>query len=419
MHVQEARICGWSGQVHWGMWCTLIGPAVGLMFIFSSPAFPRFCGHDPVVFLDVACICQTDDTLKAAGIHALGGLLRRSRELHIMWSPEYFSRLWCVYELAAFLRINAGGGIRFRPIFIEVAILLYFVFNWLATVLFMACLMLDMSDLNMPLAAIAVGHLLLLHCMHLLRHYMRDKQELAKQLEAFDVRHAQCREGRDRAHILRSIQRWYGSEDHFNDQVRGQVRFELLQTLSATHLPYLTAFANGSGAAVCALLDCFVGLWRSGLPAPGLASFFVYATSSVLFLGPALARLFFFLAERFAAQRRGRLQDWGTTFLLFAAWEGCVVLFKGANMLAFRSHILNALGVFTGSSVFAWVVFHCVRIREHKPAPPATEENTVPVIAAGPPGAQHTVNSEPCLAVDASQSTRVAAQEPAGTCCRK
>eukprot|EP00415_Alexandrium_ostenfeldii_P002437 UN2437 len=119
IYEQEAHILGWRGEVHLYIWCTLFGPPVALMFIFCSPILPRLCSNDPVVFLDVACICQTDDRLKDAGIKALRGFLMRSRELHVMWSPEYFSRLWCVYELAAFMRINGAGAIQFRPIFME------------------------------------------------------------------------------------------------------------------------------------------------------------------------------------------------------------------------------------------------------------------------------------------------------------
>lgn len=197
---------------------------------------------------------------------------------------------------------------------------------------------------------------------------MRDRHELANQLKDFDVRHAECQESQDRRHILHSIQRWYGSEDAFNEQVRGQVRDELLQSLPVTNMSYLAALANGSGAPVCSLLDILVGMIKGGTPTKGLTSFLLYAVAAVLFLGPTFARLFFYLAERFAAQQRTHLRDWGVSFLLFVVWEGCLVFFKGIGMLAFRRGLFESFGVAIGSAVFAWVVFSRAQLGEYRPA---------------------------------------------------
>eukprot|EP00913_Durusdinium_trenchii_P020301 g19072.t1 len=43
------------------------------------------------------------------GIRGLGSFLRCSRNLNILWSERYFSRLWCCYEVAAYLK---EGGFR-------------------------------------------------------------------------------------------------------------------------------------------------------------------------------------------------------------------------------------------------------------------------------------------------------------------
>ena len=47
-----------------------------------------------VCFLDVACIHQTDEELMARGVYGLGGFLRQSAELKVLWSPPYLTRLW-------------------------------------------------------------------------------------------------------------------------------------------------------------------------------------------------------------------------------------------------------------------------------------------------------------------------------------
>jgi hypothetical protein len=59
-------------------------------------------------FVDKMCIDQADDA-KARGIDQIGRFLRNSEELLILWSPDYFSRLWCCFEIAVFLHFQQTG----------------------------------------------------------------------------------------------------------------------------------------------------------------------------------------------------------------------------------------------------------------------------------------------------------------------
>lgn len=66
-----------------------------------------------LVFLDKVCIHQTDTAKKQRGIDGLGGFLRSSREIMLLWDATYFTRLWCTFELAAFTYLH-GPQARIR-----------------------------------------------------------------------------------------------------------------------------------------------------------------------------------------------------------------------------------------------------------------------------------------------------------------
>ncbi|CAE8707672.1 unnamed protein product, partial [Polarella glacialis] len=60
-------------------------------------------------FLDCLCINQSDAALKQAGIDSIGAYLRNSDSMLVLWSPGYFTRLWCCFELAVFLEKSTNA----------------------------------------------------------------------------------------------------------------------------------------------------------------------------------------------------------------------------------------------------------------------------------------------------------------------
>ncbi|CAE7594130.1 unnamed protein product, partial [Symbiodinium necroappetens] len=87
----------------WSMWSSWSGFLVtALVMIFWRP--------QTRVFLDSTCISQCNDELKAKGIVSLAGLLRRSDSMLILWDPTWTERLWCLFELAAFLKSRERGA---------------------------------------------------------------------------------------------------------------------------------------------------------------------------------------------------------------------------------------------------------------------------------------------------------------------
>ena len=58
------------------------------------------------LFLDKCCIDQSDEAKKLEGIRTLGAWMANSERVVVLFSPDYFDRLWCAYELAVFLRLK-------------------------------------------------------------------------------------------------------------------------------------------------------------------------------------------------------------------------------------------------------------------------------------------------------------------------
>ena len=84
----------------WFPW-TFITSVIALpVLMVIIPYLPSFCRKPSICFLDVVSIHQTDEELMHRGIYGLGGFLTQSEELWVLWSPPYFTRLWCASALA-------------------------------------------------------------------------------------------------------------------------------------------------------------------------------------------------------------------------------------------------------------------------------------------------------------------------------
>jgi hypothetical protein len=82
------------GYSCWSLWFGFI--ATALVMIFWQPR--------KRIFLDRICISSTNERLKAEAIFSLAGLLKHSDSMLILWDPTWTERLWCLFELAAFLQ---------------------------------------------------------------------------------------------------------------------------------------------------------------------------------------------------------------------------------------------------------------------------------------------------------------------------
>ncbi|CAE8660090.1 unnamed protein product [Polarella glacialis] len=95
------------------MWCLVMG---GCTFFAILVMWARFVelaesasGTKVSYFLDCLCINQSDAELKQAGIDSIGACLRNSDSMLVLWAPEYFTRLWCCFELAVFMEKSTNA----------------------------------------------------------------------------------------------------------------------------------------------------------------------------------------------------------------------------------------------------------------------------------------------------------------------
>ncbi|CAE7320941.1 Clip1, partial [Symbiodinium sp. CCMP2456] len=232
-----------AGILPWDRLCTLCG-AAGYYFTLLLWRQRR------KIFLDIACINQTDQTEKAEGLVSLGAFLKRSRSLLVLWDATLVSRLWCIFEMAAFLRSHGLDSQRksfvICPIFSGLA---YLVGNFGLCVL---CSIFSYSLSLMPLfpwggALIsALAGPCLTSLMYVVLLHYRNVDTVQRQLQHFTIRDSSCaccpdnhldpRSGErmfcDRSIILRCISEWFGSTDHFESVVRGRLRDALVEELA-------------------------------------------------------------------------------------------------------------------------------------------------------------------------------------------
>ncbi|CAE7030930.1 unnamed protein product [Symbiodinium natans] len=206
-----------GGTVPQGPWMAIFSLPSCLFGLALAVYLPERIWQSPTCFLDAVSIHQTDQGLMKQGVYGLGGFLKASKELRILWSAPYFSRLWCIFELAAYRTANPTGKITLAPVFVESAVAAYFVASYLACVSFT----LDrQSFLFLSLVGQMVSTYILIWY---LRRNLSVKRKLISDLQNFDIAQAQCRLQYDRDFVLDAITDWFGSQEAFTDYVRGNL----------------------------------------------------------------------------------------------------------------------------------------------------------------------------------------------------
>ena len=100
----------WRGTLwtYWNcQWCTIFGILAHYLTLLLCPRQAR-------VFLDIACIDQRSEDDKIAGLVSMGAVLKSSKSMVVLWCPSYVTRLWCIFELSAFLHSQKTQDLKHR-----------------------------------------------------------------------------------------------------------------------------------------------------------------------------------------------------------------------------------------------------------------------------------------------------------------
>ncbi|CAK9071874.1 unnamed protein product [Durusdinium trenchii] len=337
----------YAAEIDWHIWGSSLAPAVSVMCFLITPYMP--CMRDKHCFLDVASINQSDETLKERGIYGLGGFLKASKELRIMWSPPYLSRLWCIFEVAAYRMANPNGKISVRPLFVEITVLA----SWTGVLLTNAFLNLTMAfttiGATFGIFTLIIAMVPCLFIFHSLRKNFLSKQQLFGDIQNFDLDAVECRVDFDKKFVHAAIAEWYGGAAAFTEHVRGPLREELMKDhLARIPLGYCLIIITpllGTG------LSSSVSLLKAGVPMNITLSYFIGVVLGIdtcwLLL---MIQLALYICERFARPCRPGVAclAFVETFIMF------IVFSTVATCGAFLAFIAIARGV-VGSSVWCLI----------------------------------------------------------------
>ncbi|KAF4684656.1 hypothetical protein FOZ60_007424 [Perkinsus olseni] len=205
--------------------------SLGFGAFLSGLFVSRFFKHNrTTVFLDKCCISQVDPVERMHGISRLSEYLRIkcrnfpkfSDKFVILWSPDYFKRLWCVYELACFLQTHDErdvivihpGHVMFR--------------TWMALLALFSLVISRVSQIYLqdPHGSIFYPHVLLWisTCVFVGRYIpscVGEAENFYRNLRTFRTMNAKCSNSEDEVHLEGLIREAYGSLEYFEAVVRG------------------------------------------------------------------------------------------------------------------------------------------------------------------------------------------------------
>lgn len=173
-----------------GNWSSVLGCAAFILTLMFWQNVLKFFNRPlKKVFVDKFCICQTNEKRKTEGILCLGGFLERSERLVVLWSPRYFTRLWCAYEMATWMHLDDGSGNRMNKLQVSpVALSMILMLYWITMLVSYISYFINATSIWYSIIYFVAGLL----PVHATRHYARELRGMPEQLASFNIRESQC-----------------------------------------------------------------------------------------------------------------------------------------------------------------------------------------------------------------------------------
>ncbi|CAE7692821.1 unnamed protein product [Symbiodinium sp. CCMP2592] len=329
----------------------LVAMPVSLLAFFLAPYFPDIGDNKQSCFLDVVSINQVDKEMMRQGIYGLGGFLGASEELRILYSAPYLTRLWCVFELAAFRMANPSGRIRFAPLFVEIGA----ASAWLGgTVAVVVYYLVSVCTGLEALPTLVFAAIPIFVVFHLARTSLSQKRQVFYDLATFELSAAECRKASDQEFIYAAIENWYGSLDAFTAYVRGPLRDELLANHLGTSLPWNYAMMIATPW-IALGVDALAAQARAGAPLHNLVSYGCGVSLGLFgFWWIAVVQFAMLLAGRFPMPKSSL---WGLAQSLVLYLLCITFIFSGVYVgrWAYKENVAAALAWCAVSGMLAWL----------------------------------------------------------------
>lgn len=361
----EAHAVGFHGTIPYGFWVSTVSVPTAIGGLLLYPYLPH--RSSDICFLDYVCVDQTDTARMQQGIRSIGAFLASSKELRVLWSAPYLKRLWCVFELAAFRKLNPQGQIIISPLLSEATVYLMFLWVQLASAAFLAVRTGPNGGDPLRFLMLLVGSFLLLFptLSHAGSTKHRADKLLQAQLSSFDVTKVECSSEFDKQSIHEAIISWYGSLDAFSNHIRGPFRLEvteLLRTRGSLSPQYIYI---ATLPIFCLSLEGLLALSKAGAPWQSILGFFLAHVLGldVLWL-PAVANLGAYMTKRGLRVCGRRMMPYSLEFtivfvlssILFVAGGFCTVIVSAQSLTTVLVWVLVALVFAFGCWKFCWRV---------------------------------------------------------------
>lgn len=220
-------------------------PLVGLALSFLQDLI-YYCGcwFGPSMFLDKTCVNQVDGELQRKAISKIGAIIAHSDRMVVIYSDEYLTKLWTVYEVCCFLTLRSAENLVIIPLDLPKAVFRIVVLMAAGRMLLTAAeLVADMVFWQFLSYALA-----LLGMFTIFRRHMRKRAELFARLSSFDVRECICTSPADRPMIYSNIAVLMHGAELVSEGTSEDEALTAFSNLVQTELPELLALNSGWNA---------------------------------------------------------------------------------------------------------------------------------------------------------------------------